>query len=463
MRLHCSFGRLPFEMLGEIAAHAVEMGETPWTPSAVCKAWRNACLGSPKIWNGLRLVVPRKSTPTPRYSAGKQNCLTLSDLDAALSRSSVAPLHIEFQLRPPYWGSIARRGNIIIDITDITDNLIKRLSSEQNKARWSSFTVEYDPDSLPCDISSAFGGSFPVLEHVAFDCVPPSLLKALEHAPNLKTAKMRDIQLDEVSDGKWIGRLTELTLDRSFCNTLLLKCSNRLTILSLHHNRISSFSDPNPINFPNVRELYIFNCEFGEWIFEIPSIEKLVIHDVSFISMRLLRDQDLKSLREVQWSGDESNCIITSIKTPYVHSMKIHLWSGNGQSLEHIWGGDNRTCVPTHKLSTQYSGRAGPENNSLANGKVFRLLPELRELNLKQLIELSVLKEFGKQVTKGEGKSVCPGLERLDIDLRYLGGCDRVTCREVLHGAGKAGRLRSVGLLESDSEWEWEWGYHGWS
>jgi hypothetical protein len=84
------------------------------------------------------------------------------------------------------------------------------------RCRYKVLLTPFTIHSLPCDISSAFGGSFPALERVAFDCVLLSLLKALDHAPNFESTKMGCIRLSDVPHDKWIGRLIELTLDGNF-------------------------------------------------------------------------------------------------------------------------------------------------------------------------------------------------------------------------------------------------------
>jgi hypothetical protein len=88
--------RLPYELIGEIAFLCVEAGDSPWELARVCRSWRSACLGTPKLWGGLRIILCRKWPLFSRYLDGKENCVTTDQLHQALVRSGATPLHLEF-------------------------------------------------------------------------------------------------------------------------------------------------------------------------------------------------------------------------------------------------------------------------------------------------------------------------------------------------------------------------------
>ena len=224
-RLHSSiapFHRLPYELIGEIAALRVEEGHSPWELVSLCRSWRVACFSTPRLWSGLRIILSPKTSFTTRYHDGKENCLSTEQFYEAMERSGATPLRLEFSGSNCYgtrWRIKAQKNQPIID------HIIGVLSSSQQKARVKSLSVSIDRRTEKCKIDDQFfTGPFPALEHISLIKTGASSIMSSTQlvnpgwAPRLHSAEFLGTLLWDVHQLKWIERLTKITIN-SRCGT----------------------------------------------------------------------------------------------------------------------------------------------------------------------------------------------------------------------------------------------------
>ena len=469
------FHRLPYELIGEIAALCVEEGHSPWELVRICRAWRAACFSTPRLWSGLRIILSPKSSLTTRYHDGKENCLSIERFGEAMERSGATPLHLEFS------GSNCngRRWRLRAEqIQPVIDHIIGVLSSPQNKARVKSLSVSIDRRTDKCKIDDHFfAGPFPALEHISLVRTGPTSillstrLVSAAWAPRLQSAEFLGTNLWDVDQFKWIERLTKLTIDSmgyswgtsQYYDTL--GRTKMLTTLALIGIRKMGYYGTNRVELPCLRVLEIRASNLRGATFKTPVLEKLAVEKTEWRGCSVTGDPDITTLKEVNWAGFQKDCVLTSIDAHSVDRVSVDFRNGGGLRMISAWNGGgyhlHNSCVP-NKLQIKHSGEM-PKGNKLQNGDFLRVLPDVKEV---KMVNIGIGKLFLKELAKGTNsrggsaavlkkRPLCPRVEVLELDMTHVGMKERQAYRALVRSVVKVRGLRSMKCIwDEDGDWE---------
>lgn len=468
-RLHSSIApvhRLPYELIGEIAALCVEEGNSPWELVTVCRSWRVACFGTPRLWSGLRIILSPKSSFTTRYHNGKENCFSIDQFDEAMKRSGVTPLHLEFSGSQDgrRWRLRAQKNPPAID------HIMGVLS--QHKARVKSLSISADKSKID---EQFFAGPFPALEHIslikkgAVSVLPGTRLVSAGWAPQLRTAEFLGTSLWDVNHLKWVERLTKLVIDSrgytwgtsEYLDTL--GKTKSLTTLALIGIRRSGTER---IELPCLTVLEIRASNFRCATFKTPVLEKLVVEKTEWVDCRVTGDPVISTLKEINWVGFQKDYILPSIEAHSVSLVKVEFRNGGGYRMISTWNGGgyyspHSRCVP-NTLQIKYSGEM-PKDNRLQNGDFLRALPNVKEVKTMNIgVGKPFLKELAKRIANRDSKAtvlkqrpLCPRVEALEFDMTHVPMKERQAYKRLVQAVVKARGLRSMKCIW-DKEGDWE-------
>jgi hypothetical protein len=472
--LHC----LPFELIREIAFLCVEAGDSPWDLARVCRSWRSACLGTPKLWGRLRIILCRKWPLFSRYHDGKENCATTNQLHRALVRSGVAPLHLEFlSLRASGKCSHKRRTKYSKTI----DQLMGILSYPEHMSRLKSLSIDCDRRWFLSPVSERFiCGPFPALEHISFirtGAIMRFTMNIANWAPRLDSAELWGPPIVKYGTPKWIEQLRKLKFVglrhagySSDFHTVLALCSS-LTSLSL--TSVIWGSGHNIELFSLVSLEVRHSVLFGR-TFVTPLLETLVIEKTEWKGSRIKGDPRIAHLRHFHWSGFLKDWMLGDVSAHAIDSLSIDMWNGGGMQLWGAWR-DSRPLEGTpfpQKLFVKYSGASVPKFNVLASGRFLRVLPSVEEVKIIGIpLGKDFLKALAKEIgpidrkasvfhdgvprRKGKQLPMCPSAEVLELDMTHVSERVRGGMRNLVRAVLEARRLRSLRCLwEEGGEWE---------
>jgi hypothetical protein len=472
--LHC----LPFELIREIAFLCVEAGDSPSELARVCRSWRSACLGTPKLWGRLRILLCRKWPLFSRYHDGKENCATANQLHQALVRSGVAPLHLEF-LSLKASGRCSRKQRAKYSKT--IDQLMGILSHPEHMSRLKSLSIDCDRRWFLSPVSERFiCGPFPALEHISFIRDGPIMrftMNIANWAPRLDSAELRGLSIVKDDTPKWIEQLRKLKFVglrhagySSNLHFILPLCSS-LTSLSLTSVLWGSGHN---IELFSLVNLEVRHSALFELTLVTPLLETLVIEKTEWKRSRIKGDPRIAHLRHFHWSGFQKDWVLGDVSVHAIDSLSIDMWNGGGMRLLCAWRDDGPlegTPFP-QKLFVKYSGASVPKVNVLENGQFLRVLPSVEEV---KVIGIPLGKDFLKALAKEKGPidrkasvfhdgvprrmgkqpPMCPSAEVLELDMTHVDKKERGGMRTLVRAVLKARRLRSLRCLwEEGAEWE---------
>jgi hypothetical protein len=470
------FHRLPYELIGEIASLCVEQGRSPWELVRICRAWRAACFGTPRLWGGLRIVLSPKSSLTARYHDGKENCFSIKQFDEAMERSGAAPLHLEFDSSRCYgwlWRVRAEKRQPTID------HIISVLSSRQEIARVKSLSVSIDRRTETCKIDDQFfTGPFPALEHISI--IKPDAAHFLSRtqlvdanwAPRLHSAAFLESTAWAVNKLKWIERLTSLTIDWSnnpwpvhdYPSTLdKTKLLTALTLIGIGKNRWRSGTKH--VELPCLRELEVRASSLRWMMFKTPLLEKLMVEKTDWTGSKVTGDPTIARLKEINWAGLQKDYILRDIRADSVDLVSLDFWNGGGFPIIFPWDGGGlhlqSRCAPD-KLHIKHSGKV-PKDNRLQNGDFLRVFPYVKEIKMMNIgIGKPLLKELAKRTDRQDcnatvlkKRPLCPQVEVLELDMTHVDRNEKLAYKTLLRRVVKARGLRSMKCIwDKDGEWE---------
>lgn len=465
--------RLPYELIGEIAALCVEEGHSPWELVTVCRSWRVACFNTPRLWSGLRIILSPKSSFTTRYHDGKENCISTGQFDEAMERSGATPLHLEFSGSHCYgrrWRLKAQKNQPIIDY------IIGILSSAQQKARVKSLSVSTERRTDKCKIDDhLFTGPFPALEHISLiKTGAPSILFSTQlasagWAPRLHSAEFLGTTLRDINQFKWIERLTELTIDSrggtsEYYETLgRTKSLTTLTLIGIQRMR---YNGTKRIELPCLKVLEIRASNLRSATFKTPMLEKLVVEKTEWVCCRVTGDPIISTLKEINWVGFQKDYVLPSIDARSVGLVNVDFRNGGGYRMISTWNGrgnyDPPNCCIPDTLQIKYSGEM-PKDNKLQNGDFLRVLPDVREVKMMNIgVGKPFLKELAKRTESRDSNAavlkqrpLCPRVEVLELDMTHVAMKERQAYRRLVRAVVKTRGLRSMKCIW-DKEGEWE-------
>lgn len=474
------FHRLPYELIGEIGFLCVEAGDSPWELARVCRSWRSACLSTPKLWGGLRVILCRKWPLFSRYHGGKENCVTTDRLHQALVRSGATPLHLEF-LSLKARGRCSRKKGTKYGET--IDQLMDILSYPEHMSRLKSISVDCDSRWLSYPISERFiRGPFPALEHISVTrsaSIMRLTMNIANWAPRLNSAEFRGLWLAEVKP-KWIEQLRKLTFDGlryAWCSsdfhTVLALCPS-LTSLSLTNVQSGNHPPSHRIELLSLVNFEVRHSVVRGRTFVTPVLETLIIEKTEWKYSTIEGDPGIARLREFHWAGFQKDWMLDDVSAHAIDSLFIDMWNGGGWQFLWAWRDDGAVKeypVP-QKLFIKHSGNSVPKGNVLENGRFLRVLPSVKEVKIIGIpLGRGVLKELAKEIgsidreasvfhnwaprKRGKQPPMCPTAEVLELDMTHVGKKERRGMRTQMRTVLKARRLRSLRCLWEEGE-EWE-------
>ena len=472
--------RLPYELIGEIAFLCVEAGDSPWELARVCRSWRSACLSTPKLWGGLRIILCRKWPIFSRYHGGKENCVTTGQLNQALVRSGATPLHLEFLSLRTRGKSSRKKG---AKYRETIDQLMDILSYPEHMSRLKSLSVDCDRRWLSYPISESFiCGPFPALEHISLTR-SASVLRfttdIADWAPRLNSAEFRGLWMADVMP-IWIGQLRKLKFDGlrhawySSDFQIVLSLCPSLTSLSLTNVQSGNYHSGVDIKLPSLVNLEVRHSVVRGRTFVTPALETLVIEKTEWKRSSIKGDPRIAHLRDFRWSGFRKDWMLCDVSVYAIDTLFIDMWNGGGWELLESWpNGRPLEGRPfPQKLFVKHSGDSVPRDNVLENGRFLRVPPSVKEVKIIGIpLGKGVLKELAKEIgpigpragvfqggvprRKGKEPPMCPGAEVLELDMTHVIKKERNGMRTLVRAVLKARRLRSLRCLwEESGEWE---------
>ena len=473
--------RLPYELIGEIASLCVEAGDLPWDLARVCRSWRSACLSTPKLWGGLRILLARKWPRCSPFQDGKENCVTTSQLHRALMRSGATPLHLEFRSWRGKGRCSPQKGT---NYCETISHLVDILSYPEHVSRLKTLSIDCDRrwSSYPT-LERYLCGPFPSLEHISLtrtSSIKWPAVNVADWAPRVNSAEFRGLWVAGVKPN-WVEQLKKLKIDglqymwsTTGYHLALAKCQF-LTSLSLTKVRSSVYSS----GTLNIELLSLVHLEIHHSVvlgrtFVTPALETLIIEKTEWRTSKIQGNPDISHLRNFHWAGFQKDWMLSHVSTPVVGTLAIDLWNGGGWQLLWAWRDDNLEethCVP-QKLFIKHSGDSVPKDNVLENGRFLRVFPNVKEVKIIGIpLGKAVLKELSKEIgpkdrearvfhdrapRKGEKQPpMCPDAEVLELDMTHVGKKERRGMRTLARAVLKARRLRGLRCLwEKDGEWE---------
>jgi hypothetical protein len=459
--------RLPYELIGEIAFLCVEAGDSPWELARVCRSWGSACLGTPRLWGRLRIVLCRKWPLFSRYHDGKENCATTNQLHRALVRSGVSPLHLEFlSLKASGRCSRTQRTRY----SETIDRLMGILSYPEHMSRLKSLSIDCDRRWFLSPISERFvRGPFPALEHISLirtGSIMRVTMGTANWAPRLDSAELRGLSIGTHVTPKWIEQLRKLKFDgsqhagySSNFHTVLALCSS-LTSLSLTNVQWGSGNNiANNIELFSLVNLEVRHSAVFGGTFVTPVLETLVIEKRDWRS-KIKGDPRIAHLRHFHWSGFQKDWMLGDVSAHAIDSLSIDMWSGGGSQLLRAWRDDGPlegTPFP-QRLFLKHSGASVPKVNVLENGRFLRVLPSVEEIKIIGIpLGEGFLKALAKEIDRKASvlPPMCPDAEVLELDMTHVSKKEIRGMRILVRAILKARRLRSLRCLwDEGGEWE---------
>jgi hypothetical protein len=97
-----SIQKLPNELLSDTFRYYVDLGDSPWRLTFVCKRWRDVALTTPSLWTSITITIGRRSGDirwdyfgTTKYSHGSSSlCHNIEEMEDAMCRAGVLPLQV---------------------------------------------------------------------------------------------------------------------------------------------------------------------------------------------------------------------------------------------------------------------------------------------------------------------------------------------------------------------------------
>lgn len=214
-RANLGIRRLPLEVLGEIfIIHVRRNNQSPWVLMHVCRAWRNAALGTRAVWGAIQLISPIKAPEhRVRNVEGREICMEEGQLDRALARAASTPLDLQISFhakRKPRYSFSSHKSRRVLKQEKQIETLLGCVADKMDKAKLRSLTLEVN-GWADFPISTLDGFTFQYLETLILDDRYPKLIeKAGNQAVHLRHLTLMGSDLEKVANRPWLTRLEGL-------------------------------------------------------------------------------------------------------------------------------------------------------------------------------------------------------------------------------------------------------------
>ncbi|CCA66549.1 hypothetical protein PIIN_00233 [Serendipita indica DSM 11827] len=291
----------------------IELGQSPWILTQVCRWWRHVALTTGKLWSRILVNLAPSSSHPCRRQDEREVCRNIKEFRRALARSAGANFDLEFIIHPKW--PVHRDSKFEVQVSDAVQEAAALLISSGAIRRLVNVTLgEVDIDfrlNPSCRIREPYG---PIIDAV------------IQMAPALRAADIcgdsdmfrRVIQPPKRLRKLQYFRLQSLTSSLSCANLCgLLAGLTHLRELELANVSIATSGLP-VVKLSFLQKLTLRTSHVYRGLLRLPSLEHLVLQRSKYVHIKPLNITKLE-LDDITYDSEQ----FSDIKCASLQSLSL--------------------------------------------------------------------------------------------------------------------------------------------